>query len=267
MLRVVQARHYPRDRQDIARYLVASGCRTDILMAAALGNLQLVRRLLDADPGCIRTRVSDVYFPKQDPRSAGAIYIQIFGPQRTPHMIARDFGHEDVLQFLMERTPQDVKLTQACELGDESAFRALLASHPNLIETLSDDDRRRLPDAAQNNNTGAVRLMLAAGWPVDATGEYQMTPLQWAAWHGNAEMVREILRFHPKLELSCQHKITALGSALHGSENSWHRQTGDYAATVEALLDAGAKAPKLTDDLEASQAVRDVLRRYEEHSL
>jgi hypothetical protein len=35
MLRVVQARHYPRDRQDVARYLVARGCRTDILMAPA----------------------------------------------------------------------------------------------------------------------------------------------------------------------------------------------------------------------------------------
>ncbi len=267
MLRVVQARHYPRDRQEIARHLVTGGCRTDILMAAALGDLQLVRRHLEADPECIRTRVSEEYFPKQDPRSGGTIYIQIFGPRRTPHMVARDFGHEEVLQFLMERTPEDVKLTQAFELGDEDAFRALLASHPNMVETLSDEDRRRLPDAAQNNNTGAVRLMLAAGWPVDATGEYQMTPLQWAAWHGNAEMVREILRYHPKLELSCQHEITALGSALHGSENSWHRQTGDYPATVEALLDAGAKAPKLTDDLEASEEVRDVLRRYEERSL
>lgn len=61
-----------------------------------------------------------------------------------------------------------------------------------------------------------------------------------------------------------QHHLSALGSALHGSENSWHRQTGDYGATVQALLDAGARAPKLTDDLEASQAVRDVLRRHEE---
>ena len=80
-------------------------------------------------------------------------------------------------------------------------------------------------------------------------------------------MVRDILRYHPKLEVTCQHKITALGSALHGSENSWHRQTGDYGATVEALLDAGAKAPKLTDDLEASEVVREVLRRHEEGSV
>jgi hypothetical protein len=36
---------------------------------------------------------------------------------------------------------------------------------------------------------------------------------------------------------------------------------------VEALLDAGAKAPKLTDDLETSEAVHDVLRRREGRSV
>ena len=107
--------------------------------------------------------------------------------------------------------------------------------------------------------------MLAAGWPVDVTGEYGLTPLQWASWHGNATMVREILRYHPEIERKdCEHELAAIGSALHGSENSWHRQTGDYVATVEALLDAGAKAPKLTEDLEASPAVRELLRRREE---
>jgi hypothetical protein len=33
MLRVEHKRHYPQDRQDVARYLVSRGCRTDILMA------------------------------------------------------------------------------------------------------------------------------------------------------------------------------------------------------------------------------------------
>src|SRR6185312_8770586 len=36
MLRVEQRRHYPHDRQDVARFLVSRGCYTDILMAAAL---------------------------------------------------------------------------------------------------------------------------------------------------------------------------------------------------------------------------------------
>lgn len=259
MLRVIQARHYPRDRQDIARHLVARGCQTDILMAAALGDLELVRRHLNADPACVRMRVSETYFPKQDPRSAGTIYIPQFGRDRTPHQIARDFGHGEVFEFLMQHSPPEVKREQAYELGDETLFRSMLATRPNFVETLSEQERRRIADAAQNNNAGAVRLMLAAGWPVDARGEYDMTPLQWASWHGNAEMVREILRHHPQLELSCQHGITALGSALHGSVNGWHRTTGNYVAVVEELLNAGAKPPKLTDDLEASGEVRALL--------
>jgi ankyrin repeat protein len=262
MIRVIQARHYPRDRQDIARYLVSRGCQTDILMAAALGNLDLVRRHVEADPECLRVQVSEKYFPKHDPRSIGTYYFPALGRDRTPHQVARDFGHEEVFEFLMERSPQDVKLSQACQLGDENLFRAMLATRPNMAKTLSDQERRQVADAAQNNNTNAVRLMLAAGWPVDARGEYDMTPLQWASWHGNAEMVREILGYHPQLELSCDHSITALGSALHGSMNGWHRDTGDYVATVAALLVAGAKAPKVTDDLEASEPVREFLIEY-----
>ena len=266
MVRVIQARHYPRDRQEIARHFVSRGCRTDILMACALGDRELVRRHIDADPGAIHMRVSERYFPKRDPRSAGTYYIPAFGRDRTPHQVARDFGHQEIFEFLMERSPQEVKLSQACQIGDEKLFRALLASRPNLVATLSDGERRQVADAAQNNNTDAVRLMLAAGWPVDARGEYEMTPLEWASWHGNAEMVREILRYHPRIELRCDHGITALGSALHGSVNGWHRESGDYVATVQALLDAGAKAPKVSDDLEASQPVRDLLKRQEEAS-
>jgi hypothetical protein len=99
MLRVMQARHFAGDRQDIARYLVAEGCKTDILMAAALGHLPLVRRHLESDPASIRMRVSEEYFPKQNPRSGGTIYIWIFGWHRTAHLVACDFGHERVFQF------------------------------------------------------------------------------------------------------------------------------------------------------------------------
>jgi hypothetical protein len=164
----------------------------------------------------------------------------------------------------MERSPQDLKLDQASQLGDEELFRSLLAAQPDFLPSLlsTPAGQRRIADAAQNNNSSAVRLMLAAGWPVDARGEYHMTPLQWASWHGNTDMVRELLRYHPQLELDCEHKITALGCALHGSVNGWHRDTGDYDSTVEALLAAGAKSPKVTPDLEASDSVRDVLLRH-----
>ena len=100
MLRSDQKRHYPHDRQDVARYLVSRGCHTDILMASALGDLPLVRRHLDADPQCIRMSVSDEWFPKRNPHAGGTIYIWTLGKYRTAHTVARDFGHEDVFQLV-----------------------------------------------------------------------------------------------------------------------------------------------------------------------
>ncbi len=260
MLRVEQKRHYPQDRQDVARYLVARGCRTDILMAAALGDADLVRRHLDADPACIRMSVSEEWFPKRDPRAGGTIYIWKLGAHRTAHSVARDFGHEQVFQLLLERTPEDLKLALACELGDEAVFHEFLSKHPDAAKTLSEADQRKLPNAAQNNNTKAVRLMLEAGWPVDAPGEMGATALHWAGFNGNAEMTREILRFHPTLELkSRNYEGTALGWAIYASGNGWHRDTGDFVGTIRALLKAGATLPPHAEDLEPSEAVLELL--------
>jgi hypothetical protein len=260
MLRVEQARHYPKDRQSVARYLVSRGCRTDILMAAALGDEDLVRRHLDDDEGCIRVSVSEDWFPKQDPRAGGTIYIWKLGANRTAHTVARDFGHEKIFQLLMERTPEDLKLALACELGDETTFREFLVKHPYVATTLSEADRRKLPNAAQNNNTKAVGLMLQAGWPVDTPGEMGATALHWAGFNGNAEMAREILGFHPALELkSREYAGTALSWAIFGSGNSWRRDTGNFVGTVQALLEAGAIKPPHAEELEPSDAVLEVL--------
>jgi hypothetical protein len=260
MLRVDQKRHYPKDRQDVARYLVSRGCRTDILMAAALGDMDLVRRHLDSDPNCIRMSVSEEWFPKQNPRAGGSIYIWTLGAHRTAHSVARDFGHEDVFQLLMERTPEELKLSLACELGDEAVFQEFLSKHPDAAKTLSETDQQKLPNAAQTNNTEAVRLMLEAGWPVDTPGEMGATALHWAGFHGNAKMGREILRFHPALELkSREYAGTALSWAIYGSGNGWHRDTGDYVGIVQALLETEAALPPNAEELEPSDAVLEVL--------
>jgi ankyrin repeat protein len=260
MLRVEQKRHYPRDRQDVARYLVSQGCRTDILMAAALGDMPLVRSHLENDPACIRMSVSEQWFPKHDPRAGGTIYIWTLGPNRTAHAVARDFGHEDVFQLLAERTPEDLKLSLACELGDEAVFHEFLSKHPDAAKNLSETDKRKLTAAAQSNNTQAVRLMLEAGWPVDTPGEMGATALHWAGFNGNAEMVREILQFHPNLELkSREYAGTALGWSVYGSGNGWRRDSGDFVGTIRALLDAGATLPPHAEELEPSEAVLEVL--------
>jgi len=250
-----------RERQEVAKYLVQRGCKTDILMVAALGDLERVKKHLEEDPQSIWTSVSPKYFPMENPRAAGKIYIWTLGHNQTPHLVARRFGHEKVFEFLMEHSPLELKLSQACELGDEETFRALLARRKGKAKAISQEERRKLADAAQNNNTRAVKLMLEAGWPIDARGQHAGTALHWAAWHGNAAMVREILRHKPPLEdVENEFHATPLGWATHGSENGWYRKTGDYAGVVELLCAAGAKLP---EKLSGTEKVQEVLRRYQ----
>jgi hypothetical protein len=160
----------------------------------------------------------------------------------------------------MERTPEDLKLSLACELGDEAVFHEFLSKHPDTAKTLTETDQQKLPNAAQTNNAEAVRLMLESGWPVDTPGEMGATALHWAGFHGNAKMGREILRFHPTLELkSREYAGTALSWAIYGSGNGWRRETGDYVGIVQALLEAGAAVPPNAEELEPNDAVLEVL--------
>lgn len=250
-----------RDRQEIARDLVKRGCKTDILMTAALGNADVVRKHLDSDPGCIHLRVSDECFPMINPKSGGTIYQWTLGWYVSPHGVARQFGHDEVFRLLMERSPVEVKLIAACWAADENAVKSLLANNASLATNLSAAYRRQVAHAARNNNLAAVRVMLSAGLPVDALGQHRATPLHWAAFHGNADMTREILRYNPPLELTdSDFQATPLGWAIHGSEHGWYCRTGNYAATAELLLKAGAKLPKKTTG--GTEAVNEVLRKY-----
>ncbi|MEP6732224.1 MAG: ankyrin repeat domain-containing protein [bacterium] len=256
------AQYMIRDRQDVAGFLVTRGCKTDILMASALGAYELVRRYLDDDPSSIRTRVSKEYFPMEDVRAGGSIYIWTLGGDKTPHVVARDFGHDDVYRLLMERSTEEQQLAQACAVGDEQLFNALLARRPDLAKTLSRGEQRKLVDAAEQNNAAAVRLMLAAGWPVGARGNLNATALHFASWMGNTEIVRELLKRGAPVDVrGDEYDMTPLGWAIHGSKNSWRQKDGDFPGVVGLLLDAGAPAPKLTPDLDASEAVRTLLRK------
>jgi ankyrin repeat protein len=248
-----------KDRQDVARYLISRECQTDILMAAALGDLELVRRHLDADPGCIRIRVNEEFFPMINPKAGGTIYQWTLGFYVSVLDVSRKFGHDDVLRLLVERSPKEVQLIDACWTGDEEAAREIRAANPEIAHGLSEADFRLVAHAARNNETAVVRLMLEYGFPVDAKGQHQATPLHWAAFHGNAEMTRIILPFQPSLEATdADFQGTPLGWAIHGSEHGWHCKTGDYRATVAALLDAGAKRPPA---IGGSPAVQEVLSR------
>jgi len=230
------AQYMVRDRQDVARRLLDRGCDADILLTAALGDVDRTRALLDADPNVIRTVVSDRYFPKRNPRAGGTIYNWTLNTDKSPHEVARDFGHQDVLDLLMARTPDDLRLSIACALEDEALVDALIAGDPVAGLALPVVEHVKLAAAARNNQTRAVALMLKAGWPVAVRGAENATPLHWAAFHGNAEMVRALTaRGAPVDVRGDAHNATPLDWAQYGTEHGWQCRTGDYEEVIAML--------------------------------
>ena len=229
------AQYMVRDRQEIARYLVSRGCDTDILMAAALGDAQLVDRLSTDDT--IRTCVSPKYFPMKDPRAGGSIYIWTLGGRKTAHQIAHEFGHTAIYESLMAKSPAGLRLAVACELGDEALVRSLAGAE------LHPDDQARVVNAAKSNDLGKVIRMLGVGFRVDALDD-GATALHWAAFHGNPKMAELLLNQKAPLDLpDANHGGTPLEWASYGSVHSWLRETGTYPAVIDLLVERGAKTP------------------------
>ncbi len=245
------------DRLDVARFLVERGCRTDILMAAAIGDLERVRGFLDADPASIRVRASAPCFPMANRHAGGTIYQWSLGANASPYQAAAKHGHHDVVRLLLERSSVAERLIALCWLHDAAGVTDLLAANPGLV--VPADAQAEVARAATRNDTEAVRLMLQAGLPVTARGQHGATAIHWAAFHGNLAMIRAILPFGPPLEdLENDYRSRPLGWAIHGSEQGWYAGSGDYAGAVEALLAAGATVPETAG---GTEAVKAVLRR------
>jgi ankyrin repeat protein len=249
-----------RSRPEVARYLVRRGCKTDILMAAALGDAALVQKHLQADPDSIRVRVSHEYFPLIDSgKNGGTIYQWELGWFVSAVQVAKAFEHPHVFDVLMERCPPDEKLLNACWLHDEELVESLLTNEPGLAASLPPAGRRHLAHAARNDDAIAARLMFKAGLPLDGVSQHKATPLHWAAWHGTTELLRLFLDRKPQLEAQdADFHTTPLSWAMYASVHGWHPDRGDYPGTVEALLDAGAQPP---DWFGGSEAVQEVLSR------
>lgn len=252
------AQHLIGDHPEVARYLVERGAKTDLFLAAALGDLALVEKHLRENAAMIRARIDNKTFPMSNPRAGGAIYIWTLGNGLTPHQVAKKFGHDQILRYLLDRSPAETQFLNHCWLGDEPAAKRLLAEHPDLPSKLAASDPAALPNAARERNHFALRLFLEAGFPIEERGQHQGTALHWASWHGDADAVQLLLEHKAPLELKdADFQATPIGWAMHGSENSWHRCEGNYAEVARLLLKAGAIRPdKVSGAPEIQSAIK-----------
>src|SRR5262249_30291511 len=128
------AQHLSGDRPEVAGFLVAQGATSDLLLAAALGDIGLVQRHLDADPGMIAMRVDQDWFPMIDTAANGGhIYQWTLGFHVSAFDVARKHGHADVLELLFKRAGPLDRLLDALWCGDDARADAVLAADPHLV--------------------------------------------------------------------------------------------------------------------------------------
>ena len=87
----------------------------------------------------------------------------------------------------------------------------------------------RLLEASENGDEGVVVQLLSEGAHINATDEYGLTPLMWAASSGHERVVGLLLENRADIEArSCY------GTALHNAAE------GGYQGVVSLLLEGGA---------------------------
>jgi ankyrin repeat protein len=225
-------------RPEVCRRLLERGADADIFMPARLGDVSLATRVLEADPRSIAARINEAGYAPVPPLH---IYCWTLGFGLSPHDVALKFGHRDVYDLLVRRSPTHVRFIDTVLAGDEAGARAFIEQDPSLMSALTRADHSRLAHAIFQGRRVAVHLMLRLGFDETVGGVDGGTGLHAACWMGDVEMVEMILR-RGRVSVESRdptHLSTPLGWTAFGSV---HRRAagGDYPAVVDQLIAAGA---------------------------
>ena len=240
-----------RDAPDVARLLVNRGAWFDIFIAIGLREMSLVERCLREDAEALdhRTWHGKYTVAHDGTRAAtreeigdrrGDVYRWVFGHNVSAIEVAVNLGYDEIAERLLDHASPAQRLLGACATADRRGAEAVVASHPHVVANLSRQQMRLIADRAHANDTPAVALMLELGFDPLGPGVDQWEAIRWAAFHGNAEMVRLLLPHRPPIGVpDPTYEGTPLGHCLYGSLHGWKRDTGDFATTVRLLLEAG----------------------------
>ena len=167
----------------------------------------------------------------------GDIYRWVFDHNVTVVDAAVSLGYDEIVGRLLRHASPAQRLLAACARADRAAAEAVVASHPNVVASLTRDQMRLIADKAHANDTAAVALMLDLGFDARVTGPDNADALRWAAFQGNADMTRLLLRHDPPVGVrESNYGGTPLDWCVYGSVQGWAKDRGDFAITAQLLL-------------------------------
>lgn len=154
-----------------ARRLIARGAAADPFMAAACGEVEVLRRLLADEPQRANERLSERQFATSGNTQAMHIYFYTIGRDATP-------------------------LYAAAGAGQVEAARALLDAGADVNAVGGYDDSTPLHAAAWHDRTAVAELLLDRGAEINRKSGslHRNEPVGWAIVGGRPEVVELLLR-------------------------------------------------------------------------
>ena len=235
-----------RDGRDVVRFLLDRGATPDIFLASALGDRELVARLIDANPRSVGYRIGRAPdFPPLGYNSrGGTIYQWTLAFNSYAHQIALLNGHADVFELLWARSDDTTRLLVSCVLGRRADAEAIVARHPGIVASLPSEDLELLPKYCWETNTNydAVKLMLDVGFPIaHIERSHGYTALHNAAWAGSGDLVDLLIaRGAPVDMVDPTYDATPLGFAMHDCLVAKRHPEGEFGRVAKSLIEAGS---------------------------
>jgi ankyrin repeat protein len=240
---------------EVVRRLIERGATSDIFMAVALDDPNLIAKHLAEDPNCLTRKVHEPGNPMIHTGAPGApIYVYTIG-HSSPLQVAANLNRTKAYQYLFEQSPPQHRFLAAAWKGDREAAMSLREHLPKLTK----EELAHLPGAARNKLHDTLQLFLELGFPVDVQDHEGMTALHWTGFHGDLAGMKIVLPYHPDLEMKNGYGGTALSTACYGSVHGWYAKTGDYPDCVRLLISSGSI---VKPELRGSAAVDAVLAAY-----
>jgi ankyrin repeat protein len=235
-----------RAAPDVVRYLLDRGASPDIFLASALGDRDLVARLIEADPRCVAYRIGRApEFPPLGYKDrGGTIYQWTLAFNSYPHQIALLKGHADVFDLLWEKSDDTTRLLVSCVLARRADAEAIAARRPGILSTLPPEDLELLPRYCWETNTNyhAVKLMLDLGFPIaHPERSHGYTALHNAAWSGSADLVDLLIARGAPVDIEDpRYHATPLGFAMHDCLVEKRHPEGEFGRVAKSLIEAGS---------------------------